>query len=66
MWLDNLFPENMDLTIAINELLNTNWLEFWNELEPAFLTIFSSVFTSMIEDTFQKISYDDMFLKDEG
>ncbi|TDG46956.1 hypothetical protein AWZ03_006660 [Drosophila navojoa] len=64
VWLDNLFPENMDLTIAINELLNANWLEFWNELEPAFLNIFSGVFTSMITDTFEKISYDDMFLKD--
>lgn len=64
MWLDNLFPENMDLTIAVNELLNANWLEFWNELEPAIQNIFSGGFTSMIADIFEKISYDDMFLKD--
>ncbi|EDW59664.2 protein takeout isoform X2 [Drosophila virilis] len=64
VWLDTLFPENMDLTITLNEVLNANWLEFWNELEPAFLSVFSSVFTGMIEDIFHKISYDDMFLKD--
>ncbi|XP_017118647.1 protein takeout [Drosophila elegans] len=65
MWLDNFFPDNYDLTIAINNLFNRNWVEFWNELEPGILPLFETVFLGMIEDLFEKVPYDDLFLADE-
>jgi len=65
MWLDNFFPDNEDLTIAINNLFNRNWVEFWNELEPGILSLFETVFLSLFEDLFEKVPYDDLFLADE-
>lgn len=64
MWLDNFFPENFDLTLAINNLFNRNWVEFWNELEPGILRLFETVFRSMVEDLFDNVAYDDLFLAD--
>ncbi|XP_034662602.1 circadian clock-controlled protein-like [Drosophila subobscura] len=64
-WLDNFFEENTDMTIAINQVFNQHWVEFWNELEPTNLRIFASVFRDLIEDILHKVSYDDMFLPDQ-
>ncbi|KAH8265364.1 hypothetical protein KR038_005256 [Drosophila bunnanda] len=64
MWLDNFFPDNFDLTLAINNLFNRNWVEFWNELEPGILRLFETVFRSMIDDLFDNVAYDDLFLED--
>ncbi|KAH8295411.1 hypothetical protein KR018_010947, partial [Drosophila ironensis] len=61
-WLDEFFPENSDLTISINRLINKNWVEFWNEIEPSALNIFRGVFTHLIGDVFEKVPYDDLFL----
>ncbi|KAH8384160.1 hypothetical protein KR009_012324 [Drosophila setifemur] len=65
MWLDDFFPENFDLTLAINNLFNRNWVEFWNELEPGILRLFETVFRSLVEDTFDSVPYDDLFLPDD-
>ncbi|EDW84805.1 uncharacterized protein Dwil_GK14315 [Drosophila willistoni] len=64
-WLDNFFPDNSDLTWAINHVFNSNWIEFWNELEPVNLKIFAGIFRDLIADIFNNIAYDDMFLPDE-
>ncbi|XP_030374786.1 circadian clock-controlled protein-like [Scaptodrosophila lebanonensis] len=61
-WLDDFFYENTDLTIAMNRLFNENWVEFWNELEPSILRTFASVFRHIIDDIFEKVAYNDMFL----
>jgi len=50
------------MTIAINQVFNLHWVEFWNELEPTNLKIFAGVFRSVFEDIFKKVPYDDMFL----
>ncbi|XP_034662604.1 protein takeout-like isoform X2 [Drosophila subobscura] len=63
-WMDDFFPDNFDMTIAINNLFNRNWVEFWNELEPGILRLFETVFLGMIEDLFYNIPYDDLFLAD--
>jgi len=65
MWLDNFFPENTDLTIAINQLFNANWVEFWNELEKPIMEVFTGVFLGLVNDTLQNVAYDDMFLSDK-
>ncbi|EDW96211.1 protein takeout [Drosophila yakuba] len=65
MWLDNFFPDNEDLTIAVNNLFNRNWVEFWNELEPGILRLFETVFLSLFENLFENVPYDDLFLSNE-
>ncbi|XP_020805335.1 circadian clock-controlled protein-like [Drosophila serrata] len=61
---DNLFADNSDLTIAINKVLNTHWLEFWNELEPNFMPTLSRMGVNRTQRFFDHFSYDDIFLKD--
>ncbi|XP_034662601.1 protein takeout [Drosophila subobscura] len=63
-WFDNLYRENEDVTIALNNSFNKHWLEFWNELEPALLRSFSAGFTVLLSTVFEKVAYDDMFLPD--
>ncbi|XP_068158042.1 uncharacterized protein [Drosophila tropicalis] len=65
IWLEDFFPENSDLTTAVNKVINSNWVEFWNELEPAILDVFTDVFTHLVGDVFQKTPYDDLFLADK-
>ncbi|EDW84803.1 uncharacterized protein Dwil_GK14312 [Drosophila willistoni] len=64
-WLDDFFPENFDLTLAVNNLFNRNWVEFWNELEPSILRLFTTVFMDMFDELFYNIPYDDLFLQDD-
>ncbi|KAH8301518.1 hypothetical protein KR059_005289, partial [Drosophila kikkawai] len=62
--LDNLFADNSDLTFAINRVLNTHWLEFWNELEPNFIPALSRMGVNRTQEFFDHFSYDDLFLRD--
>nr|XP_036672535.1 circadian clock-controlled protein daywake [Drosophila suzukii] len=62
IWLDNLYKDNMDVTIFMNQLLNENWVEFWNELQPGLIKSFTISFTTLINKVFENIAYDDMFL----
>ncbi|KAM8708381.1 hypothetical protein ACLKA7_015368 [Drosophila subpalustris] len=64
LWMEDLFTENSDLTILINRTFNERWLEVWNEWESQILDSFAGVFLGMIKDTFDRNSYDDMFLPD--
>ncbi|ALC46324.1 CG7079, partial [Drosophila busckii] len=64
--LHEFFAENTDLTIAVNRVINDNWVVFWNELEPTILGLYTSVFTNLISDVFDKVSYDDMFITDQA
>jgi len=60
--MEGLFTENSDLTIFVNRIFNERWLEVWNEWELPILDTFAGVFLGMIKDTFERISYDDLFL----
>ncbi|KAH8254539.1 hypothetical protein KR032_010695, partial [Drosophila birchii] len=60
---DNLFADNTDLTIAINMVLNSHWLEFWNELEPNFMPALSRMAVDRTQLFFDNFSYDEIFLK---
>jgi len=46
----------------MNQLLNENWVEFWNELQPGLIKSFTISFTTLINKVFENIAYDDMFL----
>jgi len=37
----------MDVTIFMNQLLNENWVEFWNELQPGLIKSFTISFTTL-------------------
>lgn len=64
IWLDDLYRENSDLTVALNGVFNDNWVEFWNDLEPKLLSAFGLAFSGMLNKIFENVSYDDMFLPD--
>jgi len=64
IWLDDLYRENSDLTVALNGVFNDNWVEFWNDLEPKLLSAFGLAFSGMLNQIFENVSYDDMFLPD--
>lgn len=62
--LDDLFKENLDLTLAINKVFNDNWLVFWNTFEQRILDVARRVLIGLIKNIFDKTPYDQMFLKD--
>ncbi|XP_034482151.1 circadian clock-controlled protein-like [Drosophila innubila] len=64
LWMEDLFTENSDLTILVNRIFNDRWLEVWNEWETQILDSFSGVFLGMVKETFDRNSYDDLFLID--
>ncbi|XP_017056889.1 circadian clock-controlled protein daywake isoform X2 [Drosophila ficusphila] len=61
-WLDGLYKENTDVTTFMNQLLNENWVVFWNELLPGFIEGFTKAFTVLLNKVFENVAYDDMFL----
>ncbi|XP_034478288.1 uncharacterized protein LOC117784607 [Drosophila innubila] len=39
--LDDLYKENLDLTLAVNRAYNENWIELWNDIEHNVLASYS-------------------------
>ncbi|KAM8706102.1 hypothetical protein ACLKA7_010396 [Drosophila subpalustris] len=62
--LDNLYKENIDLTFVLNRVFNEHWVELWNDLEPGLMKVFALSFSSMLNQVFENVAYDDMFLPD--
>ncbi|EDV94869.1 GH23203, partial [Drosophila grimshawi] len=62
VWMDNLYRENTDLTIALNHIMNEHWVEFWNGVEPTILKNIATCLEGMLSKFFETVSYDDMFL----
>ncbi|KAM8713718.1 hypothetical protein ACLKA7_013959 [Drosophila subpalustris] len=62
LWADNLYKENTDLTVILNRVVNENWLELWNEIQPTTLPAYSRSILKIINKFVQTVSYDDMFL----
>ncbi|KAM8713719.1 hypothetical protein ACLKA7_013960 [Drosophila subpalustris] len=61
--LDDLYKENLDLTLAVNRAYNENWLELWNDIERNVLSSYSQKGAQLFDKIFATISYDDMFLR---
>ncbi|KAH8381986.1 hypothetical protein KR009_001267, partial [Drosophila setifemur] len=59
---EDLYKENLDITIFLNRVFNEHWLEFWNELQPSLTKAFSAVFTTLLNGVFENVPYDEMFL----
>ncbi|XP_034478015.1 uncharacterized protein LOC117784398 [Drosophila innubila] len=62
LWADNLYKENTDLTVVLNRVVNENWREMWNEIEPTILPSYSRSILKIINKLMLTVSYDDMFL----
>lgn len=62
MWADDLYKENTDLTVILNQVVNENWLEFWNEIEPTILPVYGRSIYRIIARVMETVAYDDMFL----
>jgi len=64
LWADNLYKENTDLTVVLNRVVNENWREMWNEIEPTILPSYSRSILKILKKFMLTVSYDDMFLSD--
>ncbi|XP_034486653.1 circadian clock-controlled protein [Drosophila innubila] len=62
--LDNLYKENIDLTVILNRVFNEHWVELWNDLEPGLMHAFSLAFSRILNKVFENVAYDDLFLPD--
>lgn len=60
--LDDLYKENLDLTLAINRVYNENWIELWNDVEYNVVSTYSRKGAQLLDKIFATLSYDDMFL----
>ncbi|XP_055389247.1 protein takeout-like [Condylostylus longicornis] len=58
---ENLFNGNKQLSDNMNVFLNENWREIWNEVKKSAIGAFESVFRTLIDNTFSKLPYDELF-----
>lgn len=63
MHFDNLFNGDKALTKTINEFLNQNWREIFDELRVVLDKSFGQVMQSIIDSVFIKIPYSELFLE---
>ncbi|XP_055327034.1 protein takeout-like [Sitodiplosis mosellana] len=62
--LENLFNGDKALGDNMNQFLNQNWKEIFNELKPAITFAVEEILKGIINRIFLKIPYDEIFLKD--
>ncbi|XP_064536584.1 circadian clock-controlled protein daywake-like [Drosophila montana] len=60
--LGDLYQHNLDLTLVVNRFYRENWLALWNDIEPKVSPSFSRSGAQLLNNIFDTISYDDMFL----
>jgi Haemolymph juvenile hormone binding protein (JHBP) len=59
---DGLFNGNKALTDSTNSFFNENWKDILNEIKPGFSQAIGDVYSSLIDNVFKNIAYEDMFL----
>lgn len=59
--LENLFGGNKALGENMNQFLNTNWRDIFNELKPAITFSVEEILKAMINRIFLKIPYSEIF-----
>lgn len=59
--LDNLFNGNKALGDTMNQFLNDNWVEIYDELKQGIFDALGTVFTNLLNNVFLRIPYDQMF-----
>ncbi|XP_073819357.1 circadian clock-controlled protein daywake-like [Musca autumnalis] len=63
MKMDNLVKGSQELTQTLNDVLNDNWIEVWNELSAGINDALSKILLQLTVDVFNKLSYDDFFVE---
>lgn len=58
--LDNLFNGNKALGDTMNQFLNDNWKEIYDELKPGVLDALGQVVVNLVNNVFAKMPYDDL------
>lgn len=59
--LDNLFNGNKALGDTMNQFLNDNWSEIYDELKQGVFDALGSIFTNLLNNVFLRIPYDQLF-----
>uniref|UniRef100_A0A336LYW3 CSON008368 protein n=1 Tax=Culicoides sonorensis TaxID=179676 RepID=A0A336LYW3_CULSO len=62
--LDNLFNGNKQLSDTMNQFLNDNWKEIYDELKPGVLDALGQVVVNLVNNVFAKLPYDDLLQDD--
>ncbi|XP_036673425.3 protein takeout [Drosophila suzukii] len=61
--LDNLFNGDQALGANLNQFLNDNWTEVWNELHPSIHVAIAEIMKSILTQLFKRFAYEDLFLE---
>lgn len=61
--LENLFNGDKALGENMNQFLNQNWRDIFNELKPAITFAVEEILKGIVNRIFSKVSYEDIFLK---
>lgn len=65
LYLENLFGGNKALGDNMNMFLNENWQIILQELKPAVKTTLTQIIGGIINNVFDKLAYDELFLDDD-
>ncbi|XP_017052330.2 uncharacterized protein LOC108095673 [Drosophila ficusphila] len=61
--LANLFNGDQALGTNLNQFLNDNWTEVWNELHPSIHLAIAEIMKSILTQLFKRFAYEDLFLE---
>ena len=60
-YFDNLFGGNKELGDNVNSVINDNWKQVLDELNPVYNEIVEKVLTGMMEKVWMKVSLEELF-----
>ncbi|XP_044251536.1 protein takeout [Drosophila takahashii] len=61
--LANLFNGDQALGSNLNQFLNDNWTEVWNELHPSIHVAIAEIAKNVLSQLFKRFAYEDLFLE---
>lgn len=64
--LDNLFNGNKQLSDTMNNFMNENWRELYNELKSGILDALGAVIINLVNNVFIRIPYEQLFIDDSA
>uniref|UniRef100_T1PFS3 Hemolymph juvenile hormone binding protein (JHBP) n=1 Tax=Musca domestica TaxID=7370 RepID=T1PFS3_MUSDO len=61
--MDNLVKGSPELSKTINDVINDNWSDVWQELAPGINNALAQIIESLAAPVFDKLSYDDFYVE---
>lgn len=60
--LDNLFNGDKALGAHMNQFLNENWMDVWQELQPSVQATIAEILKNVVDNIFKTFAYEDIYL----